>query len=170
MSNSKFETRFICFFDSTGKIHFEFVPEGFWNREAQARRVTRDHSLILHYNNAPAHSSLRMSQFLAGKGITAMDHRRTLLTWLQLTSGCFQNSRLCWNESVSLTTILNHLWKINLTDILSLDFKNGLKNCPSTGNIVKNWMEITLRTLTSLISAALKIHLKIVSKLICLSM
>jgi hypothetical protein len=30
--------------------------------------------LILHHNNKPARSSLRVLQFLAGKGISAMDH------------------------------------------------------------------------------------------------
>jgi hypothetical protein len=34
----------------------------------------RDHSLILHHNNALVHGSLRVSQFLAGKNISAMDH------------------------------------------------------------------------------------------------
>jgi histone-lysine N-methyltransferase SETMAR len=34
----------------------------------------RDSALILHHDNAPEHSSLRMSQFLAGKGISTMDH------------------------------------------------------------------------------------------------
>jgi hypothetical protein len=34
----------------------------------------RDHSLILHHDNKPAHSSLRVLQFLEGKGISAMDH------------------------------------------------------------------------------------------------
>jgi histone-lysine N-methyltransferase SETMAR len=34
----------------------------------------RDRSLILHHDIAPAHSSLRVPQFLAGKGISAMDH------------------------------------------------------------------------------------------------
>jgi hypothetical protein len=34
----------------------------------------RDRSLILHHNNALAHGSLPVSQFLAGKGISAMDH------------------------------------------------------------------------------------------------
>jgi histone-lysine N-methyltransferase SETMAR len=31
-------------------------------------------SLILHHDNAPAYSSVRVSQFSAGKGISAMDH------------------------------------------------------------------------------------------------
>jgi hypothetical protein len=35
------------------------------------RELWRDHSLILH--NMLAHSSLRVSQFLAGKGISVMD-------------------------------------------------------------------------------------------------
>jgi hypothetical protein len=34
----------------------------------------RDRSLILQHDNAPAHSSFQVSQFLAGKGISAMDH------------------------------------------------------------------------------------------------
>jgi hypothetical protein len=34
----------------------------------------RDRSLILDHDNAPAHSSLRVLQFLAGKSISAMDH------------------------------------------------------------------------------------------------
>jgi histone-lysine N-methyltransferase SETMAR len=34
----------------------------------------RDRALILHHDNAPEYSSLRVSQILAGKGISAMDH------------------------------------------------------------------------------------------------
>jgi hypothetical protein len=34
----------------------------------------RDRSLIFHHENAPAYSSLRVSQSLSGKGISAMDH------------------------------------------------------------------------------------------------
>jgi transposase len=34
----------------------------------------RHRSLILHRNNAPTHSPLCVSQFLPGKGISAMDH------------------------------------------------------------------------------------------------
>jgi hypothetical protein len=34
----------------------------------------RDRSVILHHNKAPGHSFLRVSQFLEGKGILAMDH------------------------------------------------------------------------------------------------
>jgi histone-lysine N-methyltransferase SETMAR len=30
--------------------------------------------LILHHDNAPTHSSLRVLQLLGGKGISAMDH------------------------------------------------------------------------------------------------
>jgi transposase len=33
----------------------------------------RDRTLILHHSNSPAHSSLQVLQFLAGKGISAMD-------------------------------------------------------------------------------------------------
>jgi hypothetical protein len=34
----------------------------------------RDRSLVLRHDKAPAYSSLRVSQFLAGKSISAMDH------------------------------------------------------------------------------------------------
>jgi hypothetical protein len=72
----------------------------------------RGHSLILHHNNTAAHSSLRLLQFLAEKGIPAMGHPAWSLTWLQLTSGCFQNSRVYWKESVFSTfRTLNYLWK-----------------------------------------------------------
>jgi hypothetical protein len=34
----------------------------------------RDRTLILYYDNSPAYFSLRVPQFLAGKGISARDH------------------------------------------------------------------------------------------------
>jgi hypothetical protein len=71
----------ICFFDITGMIHFEFAPEGtnvnhtfyvellkrFMDAVRRKRGgLWRDHSLILNQDNAPVHSSLRVSQFLTG--------------------------------------------------------------------------------------------------------
>jgi hypothetical protein len=53
--------------------HFESAPEGTAVTQTQARRVVRDRSLILHRDNAPARPSLRVSQFSAGQGISAMD-------------------------------------------------------------------------------------------------
>jgi histone-lysine N-methyltransferase SETMAR len=79
----------ICFSDIRSAIHFEFVPEGttvnqtFYVEvlirliDAVRRKrgeLWRDRSLILYHDNAMAHSSLRGSQFLAGKDISAMDH------------------------------------------------------------------------------------------------
>jgi hypothetical protein len=87
MSKSKIKRMLICFFDIRGVIHFEFVPEGTTVNETFYVEVLKrlidavrhrreelwiDRALILH-DNAPAHSSLRVSQFLAGKGISAMD-------------------------------------------------------------------------------------------------
>jgi histone-lysine N-methyltransferase SETMAR len=89
MSKSKIKTMSICFFDIRGIIHFEFVPEGtivnqtfyveLLKRLIDAVRPKRgefwrDRSLTLHRGNVPAYSSLLMSQLLAGKGISAMDH------------------------------------------------------------------------------------------------
>jgi histone-lysine N-methyltransferase SETMAR len=84
MSKSKIKTMLICFFD----IQFESVPEVTTFNQmfyvevlrkligAVMRKrgeLWRDHPLILH-DNAPARPSLRVSQILAGKGISAMDH------------------------------------------------------------------------------------------------
>jgi hypothetical protein len=78
ISKSKIKTMFICFFDIKGIFHFEFVPEGtivnHTLRVELLKRLVdavgskrgelwRDRSLILHHDKAPAHSSLRVSQF-----------------------------------------------------------------------------------------------------------
>jgi hypothetical protein len=96
------------FLDIRGIIHFEFIPEGntvnqtFYvevlKRLTDAMRrkrgeLQRDRSLILHHDKAPARSSLRVSQFLAGKASLTWTIPCSLLTWFQLTSGCFQNSK-----------------------------------------------------------------------------
>jgi histone-lysine N-methyltransferase SETMAR len=89
MSKSKIKTMSMCFFDIRGTNHFEFVPEGTTVNQTcyvkALKRLTdavrrkrgelwRDRSLILHRDNAPAHPSLRVSQFLAGKCISVLDH------------------------------------------------------------------------------------------------
>jgi hypothetical protein len=102
----KIKTTLICFFDISGIIHFEFVPEGAAANQtfyvevlkglADAVRHKRgeswrDRSLFLHHK-APASSSLRVPQFVASLPRII---RCTDLTWLRPTSGCFQNSRVC---------------------------------------------------------------------------
>jgi hypothetical protein len=89
MSKSKIKTMLICFLDIRNIIHFESVPEGTSVNQtfcvevlrrlvvavrSKRGELWRDRSLILHHDNAPAHSSLRVSQFLAGKGISGTDH------------------------------------------------------------------------------------------------
>jgi histone-lysine N-methyltransferase SETMAR len=89
MSKSKIKATLIYFFNISGIIHFVFVHEGTivnqifyvkvlkWLIDAVRHKngeLWRDHSLILHHNNASAHSLLRVSQFLAGNGISAIDH------------------------------------------------------------------------------------------------
>jgi hypothetical protein len=69
----------------------------------------RDRSLILHHDNAPANSSLRVSQFSAGKGISSMDHLPYSPDLAPADFWLFPNSRVCGKESVSRTLrILNH--------------------------------------------------------------
>ena len=72
----------ICFFDSEGIVHTEFVPQGqtvnqFYYREileSLRKRVVRmrpsvaDNSM-LHHDNAPCHMAISVIEFLAKKGI-----------------------------------------------------------------------------------------------------
>jgi hypothetical protein len=82
MSKFKIKTIFICFFDIRCITHFEFAAEetiviqtfhvqvlesltdALWRKRGV---LWRDRSLILRHNNAPVHSSFRVSQFLAGE-------------------------------------------------------------------------------------------------------
>jgi hypothetical protein len=88
-SQAKGATILICFFDIRSIVHFEFLPEGtivnqtffvdVLKRIIDAVRRKRgeswrDCSFIFHHENAPAYSSLRVSQSLAGKDISATDH------------------------------------------------------------------------------------------------
>jgi hypothetical protein len=103
ISKSKIKTMLICFFDIRGNIQFESIPEGatvnqtFYvevlNRLADAVRckrgeLWRDRSSILH-EKALARPSLPSVAVFGRKRQLC----RTLLTWLQLTSGCFRNSQ-----------------------------------------------------------------------------
>jgi transposase InsO family protein len=89
MLKSKVKPLLICFFHIRGIIHFEFASEEttvnqtfyvevlkrFIDAVRRGRaELWKERSLILHHDNAPAHSSLRVSQFLAEKDISAMDH------------------------------------------------------------------------------------------------
>jgi len=72
----------ICFFDSEGIVHTEFVPQGhtvnqFYYHEILERlrkRVVRVRPSIadnwmLHHNNASCHAAISVIEFLAKKGI-----------------------------------------------------------------------------------------------------
>ena len=72
----------ICFFDSEGIVHTEFVPRGhtvnqFYYRkilEKLRNRVVRLRSSIadnwmLHHNNEPRHTAITVIEFFAKKGI-----------------------------------------------------------------------------------------------------
>jgi len=72
----------ICFFDSQGIVHTEFVPQGqtvnqFYYREILERlrkrvvrvRPTIANNWLLHHDNAPCHMAISVIEFLAKKGI-----------------------------------------------------------------------------------------------------
>lgn len=82
MSKSKIKSMLICFFDSQGIVHKEFVPQGqtvnqhFYKEvlEKLRKRVIRvrpniKSTWVLHHDNAPCHTAISISQFLATKNI-----------------------------------------------------------------------------------------------------
>ena len=77
------------FFDMRGFVHYEFVPTGQTVnhvyylevlerlREKVRRKrheIFSNNSLILHHENAPAHTALSVRAFLATKQITVLEH------------------------------------------------------------------------------------------------
>lgn len=89
MSRSNLKLMLIIFFDYRGVVHHEFVPQGQTvNKEFYVqvlRRLREDvrrkrpelwknKSWVLHHDNAPSHSSLLVSQFLAGNEIAVLPH------------------------------------------------------------------------------------------------
>lgn len=85
MSKSKVKTMMICFFDSKGIVHKEFVPPGqtvnqhFYLKvlDRLRKRVIRVRpeiakTWILHHDNAPCHRAFSVSRFLASKNIAVL--------------------------------------------------------------------------------------------------
>ena len=79
----------ICFFDQEGIVHREFVPPGMmvnvdfcWDVLRRLRENVRrkrpqkwqNQKLIIHHDNAPAHRSFKVSQFLAKNNMTVIPH------------------------------------------------------------------------------------------------
>ena len=79
----------LIFFDIKGLVHFQFVPQGqtvkqlFYLEElerlhdaVQRKRpkLWRSGELLLHQDNAPAHTALSLRQFLTKNGITTASH------------------------------------------------------------------------------------------------
>ena len=88
----------ICFFDQEGIVHREFVPPGMTvnadfycdvlrrlRENVRHKRPQKwwNHNLIIHHNNAPAHRSFKVSQFLAKNNMTVISH--THLIWSPVT-------------------------------------------------------------------------------------
>jgi len=82
MSKSKIKSILICFFDSQGIVHKEFVPPGqtvnqtFYREvlERLRKRVARvrpgiARTWMLHHDNAPYHTAVSINEFLAEKNI-----------------------------------------------------------------------------------------------------
>jgi len=86
---SKLKTMLICFFDQEGIVHREFVPPGMTvkadfycdvlsrlreNVRRKKPQKWQNQKLIIHHDNAPAHRSFKVSQFLAKNNMTVILH------------------------------------------------------------------------------------------------
>ena len=89
MQKSKLKTMLICFFDQEGIVHREFVPPGMTvnadfycdvlrrlreNVRRKRPQKWQNQKLIIHHDNAPAHRSFKVSQFLAKNSMTVVPH------------------------------------------------------------------------------------------------
>jgi len=89
MQKSKLKTMLICFFDQEGIVHREFVPPGMTvnadfycdvlrrlreNVRRKRPQQWQNQKLIIHHDNAPAHGSFKVSQFLAKYSMTVIPH------------------------------------------------------------------------------------------------
>jgi len=84
-SNSKMKSLLICFFDSEGIVHTEFVPQGhtvnqfyyreilerFRKRVVHVRPSIADNWMLLH-DNVPCHTAISVIEFLAKKCISVV--------------------------------------------------------------------------------------------------
>jgi len=84
MSRSQIKTILICFLDIRGIVHREFIPQGqtvtavFYievlKRLSRVRPELAKNGWILHHDNAPAYTLLKVQQFLTSKNITTLPH------------------------------------------------------------------------------------------------
>jgi len=92
MRKSQIKSMLICFFDSQGTVHTEFVPQGqtvnqFYHREILERLRKRDvhvqssiaNNWMLHHDKAPCHMAISVIEFLAKKGIPEVPQPHTPL-------------------------------------------------------------------------------------------
>jgi hypothetical protein len=87
-SKSQMKAMLITFFEVKGNVYFEFIPQVQTVnqvhyveilkrlREAVCRKRPEHwpNDLILHHDNAPAHKTLSVKQFLVQKSITEVEH------------------------------------------------------------------------------------------------
>jgi len=86
---SKLKTMLICFFEQEGIVHRECVPPGMTvkadfycdvlsrlreNVRRKKPQKWQNQKLIIHHDNAPAHRSFKVSQFLAKNNMTVILH------------------------------------------------------------------------------------------------
>ena len=90
----------ICFFDQVAIVHREFVPPGMTvnadfycdvlrrlceNVRRKRPQKWQNQKLIIHHDNAPAHRSVKVSQYLAKNSMTVAPIPHTHPIWPPVT-------------------------------------------------------------------------------------
>ena len=88
MSKSKMKLMFIAFFDISGIVHMEFLPQGTTVSQHVYKEILRrlivsvrtkrrdqyeNNDWLLHHDNAPSHNVLTIRQFLTERNVTMLD-------------------------------------------------------------------------------------------------
>ena len=88
MSKSKMELLFIAFFDISGIVHTEFLPQGTTINQHVYKEILRrlivsvrtkrrdryeSNDWLLHHENASSHNALSIRQFLTERNVTTLD-------------------------------------------------------------------------------------------------
>ena len=139
----------ICFFDQEGIVHREFVPPGMTvnadfycdilrrlreNVRRKRPQKWENQNLIIHHDNAPAHRSFKVSQFLA-KNMTMIPHTHPI--WPPVAFSSSPSWSFRWRvEDLTPLKWFKRNRSVNLTQFQKRTSRNASKHGRNAGTAV----------------------------------